>query len=83
VQARSLRPRAHPGFPPTRVQAHLKAEHETDAGKCQPDERERWLFFHARSEQPDTPSEEHLTHHIYIVEVVNEADGYARQKPLN
>jgi hypothetical protein len=48
-----------------------------------PDERERWLFFHARSEQPDTPSEEHLTHHIYIVEIVNEADGHARQKPLN
>ena len=48
-----------------------------------PDERERCLFFHVRSERPDTPREEHLTHHIYIVEIVNEADGYARQKPLN
>jgi hypothetical protein len=48
-----------------------------------PDQRARWLFFHASSEQPDTPSEECLTHHVYIVKIVNQADGAARQKPLN
>jgi hypothetical protein len=46
-----------------------------------PDERERWLFIRADSEPPDTPGR--LTLHIYIVDIVNEADGAARQKPLN
>jgi hypothetical protein len=47
-----------------------------------PKERARWLFI-ANSEPPNTPSLERLTLHIFLVEVVNEADGDARQKPLN
>jgi hypothetical protein len=48
-----------------------------------PDERARWLFMFANSEPPDTPMEGRFTLHIFIVEIVNEADGDARQKPLN
>jgi hypothetical protein len=46
-----------------------------------PDERAHWLLSRAESEQP--ANAERLTLQVYLVEVVNEADGDARQKPLN
>jgi hypothetical protein len=48
-----------------------------------PDERASWLSMFANSEPPDVPMEGRYTLHIYIVEIVNEADGAAREKPLN
>jgi hypothetical protein len=48
-----------------------------------PDEREHWLFIRANSELPDTPSQGRLTLQVYIVDIVNEADFAAREKPLN
>jgi hypothetical protein len=48
-----------------------------------PDERANWLSMFANSEPPDTPMEGRFTLHIYIVEIVNEADFAAREKPLN
>jgi hypothetical protein len=48
-----------------------------------PDERARWLLMSANSEPPDTPMEGRFTCHVYIVEIVNEADFAAREKPLN
>jgi len=48
-----------------------------------PEEQASWLSIRANSEPPDTPSEERLTLQIYLVEIVNEADGTARKKPLN
>ena len=46
-------------------------------------ERARWLSIRANSEPPHAPSGEHLTLHIYLVDIVNEADVAARSKPLN
>jgi hypothetical protein len=46
-----------------------------------PEERKHWLFIRANSARP--PSEERLTLQVYLVEIVNEAEGTARQKPLN
>jgi hypothetical protein len=48
-----------------------------------PDEREHWLFIRANSEPLDTPSQGRLTLQVYIVDIVNEADFAAREKPLN
>jgi hypothetical protein len=48
-----------------------------------PDERASWLSIRANSEPPGVPSEEPITLQVYLVEIVNEADGIAREKPLN
>jgi hypothetical protein len=48
-----------------------------------PDERTNWLSMFANSEPPDIPGDGRLSFHMYIVEIVNEADGAAREKPLN
>jgi hypothetical protein len=48
-----------------------------------PNERARWLFGRAHTEPPDTSGEEVPALFIYLVEIVNEADGDARSKPLN
>jgi hypothetical protein len=48
-----------------------------------PDERESWLSIRANSEPPGTPSEEPITLQLFLVDIVNEADGDARSKPLN
>jgi hypothetical protein len=48
-----------------------------------PDERARWLFIRANSEPPDTPGGGRPSLYIYLVKIANEADGYARSKPLN
>jgi hypothetical protein len=45
------------------------------------DERAQWLFIRANSEP--AMADEHHTLQIYMVEIVNEADGDAREKPLN
>jgi hypothetical protein len=46
-----------------------------------PPERARWLFIRANLEHP--VADEHHTLQVYLVEIVNEADGDARSKPLN
>lgn len=48
-----------------------------------PDERARWLFGRAHTEPPDTSGEEAPALLVYIVEIINEADAAAREKPLN
>jgi hypothetical protein len=48
-----------------------------------PNERARWLFGRAHTEPPDTSGEEVPNLFIYLVEIVNEADGTARSRPLN
>jgi hypothetical protein len=46
-----------------------------------PAERENWLFVRAHTE-PAT-GEDDLTLQVYLVDIVNEEDDAARQKPLN
>jgi hypothetical protein len=46
-----------------------------------PPESARWLFIRANSEHP--VADEHHALHVYLVDIVNEADGDARSKPLN
>jgi hypothetical protein len=48
-----------------------------------PDERASWLSVRANSEPPSVASEEPITLQVYLVQIVNEADGAAREKPLN
>jgi hypothetical protein len=49
--------------------------------EARPDERAPWLSIRAHSREP--VGEERHTLQVYLVEIVNEADGAARQKPLN
>jgi hypothetical protein len=49
--------------------------------EARPDERAAWLSIRAQSREP--VGEDRHTLQVYLVEIVNEEDGAARQKPLN